>query len=123
MENNYNVQPNEYTVDGTAPAPKRKNVAAIVLGIVSLDMSVSCLILSWIPIYGFIGMFVGIAGIITGAISKKKDNRVKMGKIGLILSIIGVVLSVLFTILGVVLLVLGLTDGIPALSEALGNLV
>ena len=123
MENNYNVQPNEYTVDGTAPAPKRKSVAAIVLGIVSLDMSVNCLILSWIPIYGFIGMFVGIAGIITGAISKKKDNRVKMGKIGLILSIIGVVLSVLFTILWVVLFVIGLSDGIPDLSEAFGNLV
>ncbi len=108
MENyngNFNGGENGYYQQSkpVPPAPARKkDVASLVLGIVSLASSIESLVFCWYPFVGLIG---GIIAIITGAIAKKRNPANKMAKAGLIMGIIAAVLGVICIVLWVVLIV------------------
>ncbi len=68
-------------------------VAALVLGII-------CVVLCWIPFVNWVGIGLGVLGILFGALGMGKANRNNgQGKgvavAGLVLSIIGVAIAVL----------------------------
>lgn len=65
-------------------------VAALVLGIISLA---TC----WIPVWNWICLFMGIAGIVLGALGKK-SAKPGPATAGLVISILAVVFSVVFVI-------------------------
>lgn len=62
-------------------------VAALVLGIV-------CVVLCWIPVWNWVGIGLGVVGIILGALGKGKAKQAGQSTgtatAGLVLSIIGV---------------------------------
>lgn len=67
-------------------------VASLVLGILSLLLSLS---ISWVGL-GFIPAIVGIIGIILGVLARKKDDEKKgMATAGLVMSIIAVALGLI----------------------------
>lgn len=90
-----------HTPNQTYPAveqPKKKNIAFLVLSIVSLVCGVYSILFS--ILYG-IGIIFAIPGIITRNIAIKKNNGISgsMAKAGLITSIIGLILSILSIII------------------------
>ena len=109
MENgngNFYGGANYYQPAPVNPAPaKKRDVASLVLGIVSLVSSIEGLAISWYPFVGLIG---GIIAIVTGAIAKKRNPQNKMAKAGLIMGIIATILGVLCIIAFIVLIALGI---------------
>jgi hypothetical protein len=81
------------------------------LAVLALVFGIAGIVVSWIPIVGFLGFALSIAAIVMGAIELSKINKgtsSSSGKgfaiTGLILGIIAIVLSVVFSIvLGMVL--------------------
>ncbi len=93
-----------------APQPQKgRNVAALVLSIVSLATGIFSVGFCWA---GYVGLPFGIAAIVTGAIAKKKDSKSGMAKAGLILGIIGSVLSLVFLVVLIVVIAEGLAGGL-----------
>ena len=68
-------------------------IAALVLGILSI---LSSFTIMWLGL-GWIGLILGIVGIVMGVMAKKK-NPTGMATAGLVLSIIGTVLCAIFFI-------------------------
>ena len=68
-------------------------IAALVLGILSI---LSSFTIMWVGL-GWIGLIIGIVGIVLGVMAKKK-NPTGMATAGLVLSIIGTVLCALIFI-------------------------
>ncbi len=68
-------------------------IAALILGILSI-------VFCWGT---YIGIILGILGIIFGALAKKTLPDDKLGKVGFILGIIGLILSIIITIIYFVL--------------------
>ena len=104
---NYYYTPNQ--AYQTAEPPKRRNVATLVLSIVSLVCGITALELSWC--YG-IGLIFGIAGLITRNIALKKNNGVggNMAKAGFITSLIGVIISALIILFFIILIAAGIAS-------------
>lgn len=72
---------------------KAMGVASLVLGIISIVISVF-----GTGSFGWLGLILGIIGIVLGVEGKKVPEQAGMAKAGFICSIIGVVLSLLFYI-------------------------
>ena len=94
----------------TIEEPKRRNVAALVLSIVSLVCGVYSILL--FMCYGA-GIIFGIGGIITRNIAIKKNNGVcgNMAKAGFITSIIGIIISAVFLVILIGMFVAALSNG------------
>ena len=89
-ENTYGGQPqvNQYDPNMNAPQEsKGLSIAAMVLGI--LSMTCCC---------GGIGILMGLAAIIMGAVGKKKGGR-GMGIAGIVCGSIGLVVSIIYLLL------------------------
>lgn len=67
-------------------------VASLVLGIVALVISVFFAGLNWL------GIIIGIIGIILGALGKKDEEKKGLATAGLVMSIIAVALGLIFWI-------------------------
>lgn len=74
-------------------------IASLICGIASLIMSFAS--------FGFLGVPLGVAGIITACISKNSGNREGIRTGGFVTSIIGLLLSILFIVGCVALIALG----------------
>ena len=101
----------------TIEEPKRRNVAALVLSIVSLVCGVYSILL--VAAYG-VGVLFGIGGIITRNIAIKKNNGVcgNMAKAGYITSIIGLILAaVIVTIIVVITISTIVAGGVLDLGD------
>ena len=87
--------------------PARRNVATLVLSIVSLVCGITCLQLT---LYYGIGLIFGIAGLITRSIALKKNNGVggNMAMAGFITSLIGTILSSLIILIIIIALIVGI---------------
>lgn len=105
----YTNNANEYSYNNSGETNNRKvdstihnySVASLVLGIVSLVLSIicCCTYFSWI-----ISIICGILGIIFGCLAKDQDgNREGIAKAGIICSIIGITLSIIMVILFTIL--------------------
>ncbi len=90
------------------PERKRKDIAGLILSIVSLVCGIFSLGLFWYPI---VGLVLGITAIITGAIAKKRVNS-GMSRAGLTMGIIGTILGFLALIAWIVILILGASGAI-----------
>ena len=90
--------------------------AALVLGIISLVISVGG------TSYGWIGSVCGLLAIIFGAISMKKDNPNNgKAKAGLILGIVSLTLGIIITV-ACTLCAIGITGAAAAAASASGNI-
>lgn len=98
----YYMPTQDYTTEST---PQRRNIATLILSIVSLVCGITSIELFWC--YGM-GIFFAIPGLITRSIALKKNNGVggNMAKAGFITSLIGLILSIIFILL-IVLLIIG----------------
>ena len=101
-DNNQNVQVAQNLVD----TPKRKYGAVSIVSIVLGSVALASMFASFIPMIGYllemftpIAIFLAIAGIVCGAIAKKKHGK----KAGLVISIIATVYIVVDTVLTIVL--------------------
>lgn len=93
---------------------KNLAIASTVIGIVTL-------LFSFIPIWNIISILSGIAGIICGAMARKKADESNRGvaTLGLILSIVGLVLSIIiFAACGCVLLLAMAQEGYYSILRA-----
>ena len=67
------------------------------MGVVSLVFGILCVILCWIPVWNWVGIALGVIGIIMGAVgksmAKKNDKPTGVATAGLVLSIIGVAIA------------------------------
>ena len=71
-------------------------VASLVLGILSTVLSL-VLCCFW-----YLGLILGVIGLVLAIIAKKNGNEDSICKAGLVLSIIGVAISFVFMILGII---------------------
>ena len=110
---NYYQTPNQtystpnQAYNATVEQPKKRNIATLILSIVSLVCGILSVELFWC--YGM-GIFFAIPGLITRSIALKKNNGVggNMAKAGFITSLIGLILSIIFILLIVLLIVGGI---------------
>ena len=67
------------------------------MGIAALILGIVCVVLCWIPIWNWVGIALGVVGIILGAVGMSKAKKTGKGKgvavAGLVLSIIGVAIA------------------------------
>ena len=67
------------------------------MGIAALILGIVCVVLCWIPVWNWIGIALGVIGIILGALGMSKAKKTGNGKgvatAGLVLSIIGVAIA------------------------------
>lgn len=105
----YYVTPNQ-AYNATAEQPKKKNIATLILSIVSLVCGILSIELCWC--YG-IGIFFAIPGLITRNIALKKNNGVggNMAKAGFITSLIGLIISIISIIIFALLIAYAIMEG------------
>lgn len=74
---------------------KKKGIVSLILGILATVFGIFCLV-PGISYYGWIGIVLGVAGIVLAALANKKEKK-GINTAGLVLSIIGTVLcAILF---------------------------
>ena len=93
--------------------PQKKNIATLVLSIVSLVCGI--LSLELCIFYG-LGIFFAIPGLITRNIALKKNNGVggNMARAGFITSLIGLIISGIIFLVFILALIAGVAEGITA---------
>lgn len=67
------------------------------MGVAALILGIICIVLCWIPVWNWVGIGLGVIGIILGAVGISKSKTTGKGKgvatAGLVLSIIGVAIA------------------------------
>lgn len=100
QEQNGSAQPSTQKADGLA-------IASLICGIISFVMICCCT---------YLGVILGIAAIVTGAMSKDKNgNKCTMAKVGLGLGIAGAVLSLIWIVISFAGLI-----SVPDFSQYMG---
>ena len=93
--------------------PQRRNVATLVLSIVSLVCGITSLELC---IFYGMGIFFAIPGLITRNIALNKNNGVggNMAKAGFITSLIGLIINGIIFLIFILTIIAGVAEGITA---------
>ena len=84
------------------------------LAVLALIFGIAGIVVSWIPIIGFLGFALSVAAIVTGAIELSKINKGKSPANGKGFAITGIILGIIAIVLGIIFSVI-LTSSIASL--------